>query len=238
MMIDEQGETENADRQPLFLFKGELPPGAFCFSENTGKILTALSKAQAKFPIIKKSDEVDFTHNNRRTNYSYADLAKFVRGITPFLSENELSVLHDCRTVAAGCSASTFLGHSSGQWIKSAPIVIRPAGDGKPQTTGSAMTYARRYSITSFLNLVSEEDDDDAMAAAGVAPGKEIPFGSTDHLTLAAELMTAHGMHKDDRKQLLDWLIAKNHNPERRALSTTIGAAAKKALEKRSADKQ
>ena len=176
------------------------PPEGFTFSPRIDKIMGALSKAQAKFPIIEKSGEVDFTHNGRRTNYTYADLAKFVKAITPHLAANGLSVLNDCKTVQTGCSASTFLGHESGQWLKSGAIIIKPT-DGKAQTCGSAVTYSRRYSLTSFLGLCSEEEDDDAAAAGGVEPSAAEAFGTLAHLALAAQIMTKHGIHKKDRKK-------------------------------------
>lgn len=205
------------------------PPEGFSFSNEIDKIMAALSKAQAKFPIIKKSDEVDFTHNNKRTNYSYADLAKFVKAITPLLAEQGLTVLHDCRTVQAGCSASTFLGHESGQWIKSGAIVIRPT-DGKAQTCGSAVTYSRRYSLTSFLGLCSEDEDDDAAAAGGIEPDKAVPFGTPEHLALTNQLMTKYEIHKDDRGKVIDWLIDSNQSSDPVILETTIANTKKKIV--------
>ena len=198
------------------------PPDGFCFSLNIDKILGAISQAQAKFPMIEKSESVDFTHNGRRTNYNYADLSKFVKAITPHLAENGLSVLHDCKTTQAGCSASTFIGHSSGQWIKSGAIVIRPS-DAKPQTCGSALTYARRYSLTSFLELCSQEEDDDAAAAGGREPASDVL-----DLALVAQIMTTHGIHKEDRKKVVDWLVESKHSTLASDLEATIKLTAGK----------
>jgi len=211
-----------------------VPSQAFCFSPEIKQINAAISKAQAKFPIIEKSGQVDFTHNGRRTNYSYADLAKFVKAIQPFLAENELIVLHDCKTVENGCSASTFIGHSSGEWIKSGSIVIRPS-DNKAQTCGSAVTYSRRYSLTSFLGLCSEDEDDDAAAAGGIEATPE-KFGSAAHLALAAQIMTKHSIHKDKRKEVVDWLVRSDHSADPSALDKTIEIVALKIIQKESSE--
>jgi hypothetical protein len=61
----------------------------------------------------------------------------------------------------------TRLMHSSGQYIQAVyPIT---AGDNRgvssAQAVGSALTYARRYSLTALVGVVSEDDDDGNSAA-------------------------------------------------------------------------
>lgn len=202
-----------------------IKPEGFCHSDQIDKLLGAISKAQAKFPSIKKSESVDFTHNGKRTNYSYADLAKFVAAIRPHLAENGLGVMHDCKTIPAGCSASTFIGHSSGQWMKSGAIIVRPS-DTKPQTIGSALTYARRYSLTSFLSLCSEDEDDDAAAASGIEPAEREPFGTPDHMALAAAIMTKYEVHQKDRQSVINWLVESKQSSDPSVLDLTIKRAA------------
>lgn len=52
----------------------------------------------------------------------------------------------------------TKLTHTeSGQWQASLAVVPLPKSD--PQGMGSAITYARRYAITSMLGMVTEDDD-------------------------------------------------------------------------------
>ncbi|WP_273523361.1 ERF family protein [Mailhella massiliensis] len=48
----------------------------------------------------------------------------------------------------------------SGQWISSTAIIPLPKND--PQGMGSAMTYARRYSLCAILGIVTEDDDGNA----------------------------------------------------------------------------
>ena len=51
----------------------------------------------------------------------------------------------------------------SGEWSSSTTVIPLPKND--PQGMGSAITYARRYSLCAMLGIVTE--DDDANAACG-----------------------------------------------------------------------
>jgi len=55
------------------------------------------------------------------------------------------------------------LMHSSGQYIDSK--ISLQAKDQSPQSIGSAITYARRYQLTSMLGIAPAADDDDGQAA-------------------------------------------------------------------------
>ena len=48
----------------------------------------------------------------------------------------------------------------SGQWISSVTIIPLPKND--PQGMGSAITYARRYSLCAMLGIITEDDDGNA----------------------------------------------------------------------------
>jgi hypothetical protein len=52
----------------------------------------------------------------------------------------------------------TTLYHTSGEWISGTQLVNPVKND--PQGLGSAITYARRYSLSAILGLVSDDDDD------------------------------------------------------------------------------
>jgi hypothetical protein len=57
--------------------------------------------------------------------------------------------------------------HTSGQWIE-ATYTMKPVKD-TPQDKGSCITYARRYCISSILNLQIDDimSDDDGNKASG-----------------------------------------------------------------------
>ena len=48
--------------------------------------------------------------------------------------------------------------HTSGEWISEE--LLLPATKHDPQSAGSTITYARRYSLSGFICLATEEDDD------------------------------------------------------------------------------
>jgi hypothetical protein len=57
----------------------------------------------------------------------------------------------------------TKLTHAdSGQWQSSLLVMPLPKAD--PQGYGSALTYGRRYGLSALIGIVTEEDDDGAMA--------------------------------------------------------------------------
>lgn len=119
----------------------------------TQELISALSKAHLKIKAPKK-DGINAHFKNK-----YCTLDSIYEACRVPLAENGLSIIHTVETSAAGSYfLSTTLYHSSGQCISnSIPIFLERA---TPQAFGSALTYARRYAITSLLTLPSDEDDD------------------------------------------------------------------------------
>ena len=56
----------------------------------------------------------------------------------------------------------------SGQWLSSVTVIPLPKSD--PQGLGSALTYARRYSLCTILGIITEDDDGNA---ASVQPQRQ-----------------------------------------------------------------
>jgi hypothetical protein len=80
------------------------------------------------------------------------------------LSANGLAFV---QTISDGVLHTRLL-HTSGQWIASEhPLPM----SGKPQEIGSALTYARRYSLSALLGIAADEDDD--ANAASRSNGKD-----------------------------------------------------------------
>jgi hypothetical protein len=134
-----------------------------------GKIALALSKAQGEFKELKKSRtaEVVMKDNKGKYTYAYADLADVVACCKEALAKNELAWFQD--VVDQG--VTTILIHSSGETIRNW-VPLQFTG-GSAQVFGSALTYARRYGLTSLLGIVAEEDDDGARATQGGGSGSE-----------------------------------------------------------------
>lgn len=128
------------------------------------KLPLALSKAQAAIPAPQKKRKVDFIDKQgRRVHYNYADLSDVIECIRKALADNELSVVHRLEYAESGYGMRTELWHSSGEMLSTWYPLPDPQGI-KAQEFGSAITYARRYSISALLGIASEEDDDGAEA--------------------------------------------------------------------------
>lgn len=126
-------------------------------SEAIDQIATALAKAQGEIKGAAKDS------TNPHFKSSYADLASVWEACRAALSKNGLSVIQTPDTTADGVFLYTTLAHSSGQWIRGV-MPVRPVQD-TPQGLGSALTYARRYSLASMVGVAPEDDDGNAASA-------------------------------------------------------------------------
>ena len=61
----------------------------------------------------------------------------------------------------------------SGQWLSSVTVIPLPKSD--PQGLGSALTYARRYSLCTILGIITEDDDGNAASVHPQRPYKPQP---------------------------------------------------------------
>ncbi len=120
-------------------------------SENTADLATALAKAQGAMGAAK------FDKTNPHLRNKYASLAAVIDAIRKPLADNGLSYMQTQHIRDGGFVLVTTLRHASGQWIASEyPL---PMGV-KPQELGSALTYARRYSLSAIACIAADEDDD------------------------------------------------------------------------------
>jgi len=128
-------------------------------SESIKELVTALSKAQGEIGAALKDTKNEFFKSK------YADLASVVDAIKEPLSGNGLSytqVLHDANNAVC---VETLIFHNSGEWISTGTLTI-PVMKHDAQGFGSALTYARRYSLSAAFGVAPEEDDGNAAAKA------------------------------------------------------------------------
>lgn len=126
-------------------------------SESTAKLTEALSKAQG----VMKAPVKDKTAKAGSFSYSYADLARVFDSMREPFAQNGLAVAQTMDNEGAGPVLLTRLLHVSGEWIEGAyPIPLNLTG----QQLGSALTYARRYSLSAITGLAADDDDDGASA--------------------------------------------------------------------------
>ena len=123
-------------------------------SDDISALAAALSKAQGAI------DDASKGSLNPHFRSKYADLAAVRSVIREPLAVNDLSIVQLPKTVQGGVEVTTMLLHKSGQWISS--VLFMPSGKMDAHGLGSAISYARRYSIMSILSLAAEDDDGNA----------------------------------------------------------------------------
>jgi len=129
-------------------------------SEQINELAAALAKAQAKIENATKSAKNPFFRSN------YADLPAVWDACRAALTANGLSVVQLTDTSENGMVLESVLMHSGGQWISS-HYPINPVKN-DPQGLGSAITYARRYSLMALVGIVADDaSDDDGEKAMG-----------------------------------------------------------------------
>jgi hypothetical protein len=95
----------------------------------------------------------------------YADLSSVVDAIKPALTANELWFRQATHEQAGGVCIETLVCHSSGEEISFGKLFV-PASKQDAQGYGSALTYARRYSLMTAFGICPEDDDGNAAKPA------------------------------------------------------------------------
>lgn len=118
-------------------------------------IATAFVKAKKAFsPALKDSTNPHFKSK-------YADLATCLEAVNDALLDNGIALYQETHEDASGVTVETVLLHETGESIRSGKLHV-PAAKQDPQGYGSALTYARRYSLMAACGIAPEDDDGNA----------------------------------------------------------------------------
>lgn len=149
------------------------PSGLDNASATIGQIAAALSKAQGAFGKVVKDKKADVKHKSGGSHsYQYATLAGVLEAVREPLSTNGITFLQPATVTDRAALVRTVLIHAdSGEWLAD-PGMPMPVNGGDAQAVGSAITYARRYGLTSLLGI-AQEDDDGAAAKASPPQRRE-----------------------------------------------------------------
>lgn len=160
------------------------------------KIASAFVKAQKAFgPALKSSTNPHFRSR-------YADLSACVEAVIDALNANGIALMQKTYECKEGVMVETVFVHESGEVMESGLLHV-PAVKHDAQGYGSALTYARRYSL---------------MAACGIAP-------EDDDGNSASRRPEAKPTTKVDPKQMADHLAAIEACIDMATLKTTYNAA-------------
>lgn len=118
-------------------------------------IYAALAAAQAEFKTVVKNCV------NPAFNSKYADLQSILDATRPALNRHGLFLFQRVASSKDGVSVETCVSHASGETLSSGVLFLPVISPKNPaQGFGSAETYARRYSLSAFLGVSADEDDD------------------------------------------------------------------------------
>ena len=128
------------------------------------EIASALVKAQKAFgPALKTSSNPHFKSR-------YADLAACVEAVMEGLNSNGIALIQQTHECESGVMVETVFVHESGETYSAGKLHV-PAVKQDAQGYGSALTYARRYSLMAACGIAPE--DDDGNMASRAKPKKE-----------------------------------------------------------------
>ena len=123
-------------------------------SAEIGEIAAALSVAQAEINPAEKNA------TNPHLKNKYANISAIYDAVREVLPRHGLCVVQTMLpTDGTRAHVRTTLAHKSGQWFAS-ECVMPLDRQGGAQGMGSAITYARRYSLSAIRGVVADEDDD------------------------------------------------------------------------------
>jgi hypothetical protein len=130
------------------------------------KIAAALVKAQKSFaPALK-------TNTNPHFRSKYVGLDGCVEAVIDALNDNGIYLMQSNHESGDGVTVETVFIHESGETVSAGKLHV-PASKLDAQGFGSALTYARRYSLMAACGIAPEDDDGNAASKRGTYPAQD-----------------------------------------------------------------
>ena len=128
-------------------------------------ICLALVRAQRGFaPALK-------TSTNPHFRSKYVDLAGCIEAVVDALNGAGIALIQRTSEDNTGVTVETVFIHESGEMMECGKLHV-PAAKQDPQGYGSALTYARRYSLMAACGIAPEDDDGNAASKVKVSATK------------------------------------------------------------------
>lgn len=158
------------------------------------EIAAAFVRAQKAFgPALK-------TNTNPHFRSKYADLSACVEAVIDALNANGIGLMQQTHESDSGVIVETCFIHESGEMLTSGKLHV-PASKNDPQGYGSALTYARRYSLMAACGIAPEDDDGNAASKKD-----KIQYITAEQVANIDALITETGA---DKKAILAWVSSK-----------------------------
>jgi hypothetical protein len=162
-------------------------------SNEIGELAGALAKAQAAMKVAP------LNKTNPHFKNKYADLPSVIDAIRKPLTENGIALTQTTELRDGAFCLVTRLIHSSGQWMSGEYLLPAQA---TPQQLGSALTYARRYSLSAIACIAADEDDD-AEGARKEGHVAAMPKRDNPHVTQPEDIVDFQ-VRRNERGDLID----------------------------------
>jgi len=159
-------------------------------SESTMELAKALALAQFSLEGAKHDASNPFYKSK------YSTLASVWEACRKPLTDNGLSVVQTTAYEEGNSFLETTLLHTSGEWITGRLLLIT---QNTPQSQGSAITYARRYSLAAMVGICPEDDDAEGAMVRGKPKEQVKAKPKVESLaTKAKDIMGAKETHVDE----------------------------------------
>lgn len=194
-----QRTLKNADISPVAKITDERIETAKI--EETNEITKALVEAQKKIQAAHKDGK------NPHYKSKYATLEGVWEACREALNAHGLAVTQTIRARESGVFLRTRLLHTSGQSIYGDCPLLNPKGD--MQGLGSAITYARRYSLAAIVGVVQEDDDGEqaSLASSKTAGGASSESRSSSGTISEAQGKRLYAIATGELGRTKDWYL-------------------------------
>lgn len=146
----------------------------------------------------------DETANAGSRTYKYLNLATLLKNIKPIFEKYDIAFSQRVTFDGTGDGRQTLgtietiiFDENEQQVVCEYPFFIT----GDPQQVGSAITYARRYSLTTVLGIFPDKDDDGGYAKQKFDTADR-PIGADQYATLV-KAMDAHQLPPEARGEFI-----------------------------------
>ena len=146
----------------------------------------------------------DETANAGSRTYKYLNLATLLKNIKPIFEKHDIAFSQKVTFDGTGDGRQTLgtvetiiFDENEQQTVCSYPFFVT----GDPQQVGSAITYARRYSLTTVLGIFPDKDDDGGYAKQKFDTADR-PIGADQYATLV-KAMDTHAIPGEARGEFI-----------------------------------
>lgn len=146
----------------------------------------------------------DETANAGSRTYKYLNLATLLKNIKPIFEKYDIAFSQRVTFDGPGDGRQTLgtvetiiFDENEQQTVCEYPFFVT----GDPQQVGSAITYARRYSLTTVLGIFPDKDDDGSYAKQQY-DNADRPIGADQYATLV-KAMDAHQLPPEARGEFI-----------------------------------